>query len=303
MPRVSVVIPAYNAARFIAATLDSVKAQTFTDWELVVVDDGSTDDTKPVVDAWLAKNAAAGSCVRQANGRIAAARNAGMAAAKGELIALLDHDDFWTPDKLAATVREFDAHPETVLVGHHIDVVQNGRVLRVERKGPAAPDMYESLLFRANAVSPSAATFRRDKALAVGGFREGERFNTVEDYDFWLRLAKVGPFRFLDRSLASYTLVPGSASSRVAYHHDRHEALLREHFSTHLGAHPGLIDRLRMRRRLSFVFRSACGALLEPGSDTALRRAYRRKMLSHWPLSPANAVRALQCLLADVTGK
>ncbi|PIR15746.1 MAG: family 2 glycosyl transferase, partial [Elusimicrobia bacterium CG11_big_fil_rev_8_21_14_0_20_64_6] len=117
MPRVSVVIPAYAAERFITATLDSVAAQSYRDFEIVVVDDGSPDDTQLVVEAWLRNTGVPGICVRRPNGRIAAARNTGLEHAKGELIALLDHDDFWTPDKLELTVAEFDAHPDTVLVG------------------------------------------------------------------------------------------------------------------------------------------------------------------------------------------
>ncbi|MDX6769823.1 MAG: glycosyltransferase family A protein [Elusimicrobiota bacterium] len=303
MPRVSVVIPAYNAAKFITATLDSVAAQTFADWELVVVDDGSTDDTKAVVDAWLARTGKAGTCVRRANGRIAAARNTGLQAAKGELVALLDHDDLWTPDKLARCVAELDAHPGCVLVGHHTDVVQDGKVLRVERKGPGGTDLYDRLLFEANCVAPSAAVFRKDAALAIGGFREGDRYNTVEDYDFWMRLARRGEFRFLDAVLSSYTVVPGSASRRVQYHHDNLEALLREHFRERLGPEPGVCARLRMSRRLSFVYRSATAALLEPGADKALRRAYARRMLASWPFSLKNAGRFVQCLLADLSGK
>jgi glycosyltransferase involved in cell wall biosynthesis len=303
VPRVSVVIPAYNAAKFIAATLDSVKAQTYTDWELVVVDDGSSDDTKAVVDAWLAKNGAAGTCIRRPNGRIAAARNTGMAAASGDLIALLDHDDFWKPVKLALCVAELEAHPDCVLVGHHIEVVQDGKVLRVEKKGPGGSGLYDRMLFTANAVSPSAAVFRKGRALALGGFREDPQFNTVEDYDFWLRLAKTGPFHFLDDALASYTVVPGSASRRVEYHHSNLEALLRSHFAERLGPKPGPLESLRVDRRLSFVYRSACGALLEPGSDPALRRSYMKKMLKAWPFSLKNLGRAAQCLFADLTGK
>jgi len=299
VPRVSVVIPAYAAARFITATLDSVAAQTYRDFEIVVVDDGSPDDTKPIVDAWLAKTGVPGICVRRPNGRIAAARNTGLAEAKGELIALLDHDDFWTADKLALTVAEFDAHPETVLVGHDLEVVRDGRVLRVERKGPAAAGTYDRLLFSANAVSPTAATFRRDRALALGGFREDPKFNTVEDYDFWMRLSQAGPFRFIPRALGSYTVVPGSASSKVEYHHSNLESLLRDHFASHLGPNPGLVDRLRMRRRLSYVYRAAVAALLEPGADRVLRRAYARRMLASWPFSIKNLGRALQSVLAD----
>lgn len=296
-PRVSVVIPAYAAAPFIERTLDSVAAQTYRDFEIVVVDDGSPDETKPVVDRWLARTGTPGKCVRRPNGRIAAARNTGLKEAKGELIATLDHDDLWTPDKLARCVAEFDAHPGTVLVGHHTDVVENGAVLRIERKGPAAPDMYDRLLFEANAVAPSGAVFRRDKALEIGGFREQPQYNTVEDYDFWMRLAKTGPFRFLDAVLSSYTVIPGSASRRVEYHHSNLEALLRDHFAERLGPAPGLLGRLRMRRRLSFVYRAAVAALLEPGSDAALRRSYVRRMLTAWPFSAKNLGRAAQALL------
>ena len=299
-PRVSVVIPAYAAARFIEATLDSVAAQTYRDFEIVVVDDGSPDDTKAVVDAWLARTGTRGVCVRRPNGRIAAARNTALSAAKGELIALLDHDDFWTPDKLALTVAEFDAHPEAVLVGHHVQVVSEGKVLRVERRGPAVADMYDRLLFVGNAVSPSGATFRRDKALEIGGFREERHFNTVEDYDFWIRLAKTGPIGFLDRVLATYTVIPGSASSKVESHYANQEALLRDHFASRLGPAPGLLDRLRVRRRYSYLYRAAAGALLAPGSDRALRRRYLRRMLAAWPFSLKNLGRAAQCARAEL---
>lgn len=302
MPRVSVVIPAYAAERFITATLDSVAAQTYRDFEIVVVDDGSPDETKLAVEAWLAKTGVPGVCVSRPNGRIAAARNTGLEHAKGELIALLDHDDFWTPDKLELTVAEFDAHPDTVLVGHDLEVVRNGRVLRVERKGPAVENMYDRLLFHANAVSPTAATFRRDRALAIGGFREDPKFDTVEDYDFWMRLSKAGLFRFIPRALGSYTVVPGSASSKVEYHHANLESLLRDHFAARLGPNPVFLDRVKMRRRLSFVYRSAVGALLDPGGDRALRRSYARRMLASWPFSIRNLGRALQSVLADYAG-
>ena len=299
MPRVSVLIPAYAAAKFISATLDSVAAQSYHDFEIIVVDDGSPDNTKEVVDAWLARTGIPGVCARRPNGRIAAARNTGLSAAKGELIALLDHDDFWAPNKLALTIAEFDAHPNTILVGHHVDVVRDGVVLRTERRGPAVANMYERLLFVGNCVSPSGATFRRDKALEIGGFRENPEFNTVEDYDFWMRLSRIGPFRFIDQTLASYTVIPGSASSKIESHYSNQESLLRDHFSSSLGPNPGFLDRLRIRRRLSYVYRAAAGALLEPGSDRAVRRRYVRRMLMAWPLAAKNLGRAAQSVLAD----
>ncbi len=300
MPRVSVVIPAFKAAGFIDATLDSVGAQTYRDFEIIVVDDGSPDDTKLVVDSWFKKTGTRGRCMRQPNARIAAARNTGLNASSGELIALLDADDLWLPEKLSLSVAEFDAHPEIVLVGHHVNVVRNGKILRTERRGPAVADMYERLLFVGNAVSPCGATFRRDKALEIGGFRVNPEFNTVEDYDFFMRLAKTGPFRFIDKSLALYIVTPGSATSNIASHYSNHEALLHDHFASYFGPRPGFIDRLRMKRRMSYLYRSAAGALLEPGTDRDLRRHYVRRMLIAWPFSVKNIGRAAQSFLADV---
>ncbi|MFA5139625.1 MAG: glycosyltransferase family A protein [Elusimicrobiota bacterium] len=291
-PTVSVVIPAYNASRFIAATLDSVHAQTYTDYEVIVVDDGSADDTGDVVEAYFAHRRMRGRCVRQQNKKIAGARNTGMRAARGPYIALLDHDDLWYPPKLSKVMQAFAEHPEVDLVGHHINVTRDGTILRMERKGPAVPRMYERLLLIGNALSPSAVVVRKDKVLAIGGFREAPEFNTVEDYDFWMRLSLTSRFHFLDEALAEYPLVATSASSNVDYHFTNLETLLREHFLSHFGPTPGLVARLKMRRRMGSVYRAAAGAA------AGERQAYYvRKMLAAYPFAIKNIGRAAQWLL------
>jgi len=295
-PAVSVVIPAYNAAAFIEKTLDSIRAQTWSDYEVIVVDDGSADGTNGVVTRWLERHKVPGRCLRQANKKIAGARNAGMRAAQGEFIALLDHDDLWRPEKLARVMAEFAAHPQADLVGHHINVTKDGKLVWTARKGPASPRMYERLLFEGNALAPSAAVFRKDKALAIGGFREDPRYNTVEDYDFWMRLSRAGTFRFLDEVLAEYPLVENSASSRVAYHHGNLEALLRDHFAGYSSGRPGLWTRLLMRRRLAMVYRSAAGQLIAAKAPRAESGAYVLKMLRAFPCDVKNLLRALQWL-------
>ena len=290
--KVSVVIPAWNAAAFIERTLDTVKAQTFADYEVIVVDDGSGDDTKGVVDRWLERTGTAGRCIRQANKKIAGARNTGMRAAQGELIALLDHDDLWYPEKLAACVEALT--PDVDLVCHWEKVVKDGALVRVAQNGPAEAATYEALLFQGNALSPSASVFRREKALAIGGFREDEQFNTVEDYDFWMRLSRTARFKFIEKVLGEYQVVERAASRRVVYHHDNTEALLRDHFKS---LAPTLRNRWRMRRRLAAVHRSALGQLLERGEDADLRRRYALRMLSTFPCDPKNLYRALQWAL------
>ena len=291
-PLVSIVIPAYNAAEFIEKTLDSVDAQTFRDFEVVVIDDGSTDDTHAVANAYLSRKKMAGRCLRQPNGKIAAARNAGMRSARGAYIALLDHDDLWIPEKLEVVMEEFKRRPEAALICHNENVTKNGNFVRLSRNGPACARMYERLLFKGNALSPSASVFRKDVALSIGGFRENPEFNTVEDYDFWMRLSKAATFYFIDRVLGQYQLVERAASARIEYHHGNLEALLKDHFASYYGPHPGWMARLRMNRRLSAVYRSALGQLMQRGESAPLQSLYLSKMLRHFPVGPKNLWRA-----------
>ncbi|HVE12811.1 MAG TPA: glycosyltransferase [Elusimicrobiota bacterium] len=296
-PRISIVIPAYNAAPFIEKTLETVAAQTFRDFELLVVDDGSKDGTHEVVERFLRDRSLAGACLRQENKKIAAARNHGNRASSGELVAFLDHDDLWLPSKLATCVAALDARPEIGLVCHAEEILSEGRVVRVARYGPWVEGMYERLLFKGNALSPSAVVVRRAHLQEVGGFRENPEFNTVEDYDLWMRLARVCRFQFLDEVLGRYVLVPAAASNRVVYHHDNAETLLRDHFRALYGDAPGPLARLRMRRRLSAVYRSALGALMSKRESPDLQGRYARRMLGAFPLDAKNLVRAAQWAL------
>ncbi|MBI5245396.1 MAG: glycosyltransferase [Elusimicrobia bacterium] len=292
-PRVSVVIPAYNAASFIEKTLDAVRAQTFKDFEIVVTDDGSTDGTQAVVEGYLKRYSLKGRCIRQENKKIAAARNTAMRASRGDFIAFLDHDDLWYPEKLEVVLAEFQKHPEADLVCHSENITQNGKILRVAHYGPWVPDMYERLLLKGNALSPSSTTVRREKAFAVGGFRENPEFNTVEDYDYWMRLSRVAAFRFITCVLGEYQVVERAASRRVEYHHSNLEALLRDHFADYFGEDPSSLDRQRMRRRLSAVYRSALGQLMEHREAPERQREYALKMLRTFPFDPKNLARGL----------
>lgn len=276
MPRVSIVVPAWNAAAFIEETLAAVAAQTFRDFELVVVDDGSSDKTKETVDAWLAETGIAGRCIKQENKKIAGARNTGIRAASAELISFLDHDDLWFPNKLAQVMAEFDSHPDADLVCHQENVVKNGELVGVTRNGPWVADMYEQLLFEGNALSPSATTVKKSKLIEAGLFREEPEFNTVEDYDLWMRLAKICRMRFLDEILGEYLLVERGASNKIVYHNTNLEHLLRDHFRGVPGAEG------RKRRRLGAMCRSAARLLMAQG-DLETAGSYARRAASDCP--------------------
>jgi len=291
-PVVSVVIPAYNAAPFIEKTLDSVRAQTYRDYEIVVVDDGSSDGTHSAVEDYLRRHSMPGRCVRQENKKIAGARNTGMRAARGTHIALLDHDDLWYPEKLSIVMAVFGRRPDTDLVCHGENVSRDGAIVHVRRYGPWTPRMYERLLFGGNDLSPSASVFKREKALAIGGFRENPEFNTVEDYDFWMRLSRVAVFHFIDAILGEYQLVERAASRRIEYHHGNLESLLRDHFASLLGKTPPLWARIRMRRRLSAVYRSALGEFMAHREGPEKQRDYALRMLRTFPFDPKNLAKA-----------
>jgi glycosyltransferase involved in cell wall biosynthesis len=293
-PTVSVVVPAYNAEAFIQKTLDSVRAQMYLDYEIIVVDDGSSDSTQAVVEAWFKRHGIPGRGIRQENKKIAGARNTGMRAAQGRFIALLDHDDLWYPEKLTAVMNEFSLHPDVDLICHNENITREGKILRATQNGPDSPHMYEKLLFGGNALSPSASVFKKEKAMAIGGFRENPEFNTVEDYDFWMRLSRIGSFHFIDRVLGEYQLVERAASRRIEYHHSNMEAMLQDHFALYVREHPGWYTRLRIRRRLATVYRSALGQLMGYGEYPEQQRAYLLKMLRTFPLDPKNLMRAAQ---------
>src|SRR5277367_6547413 len=116
MPRVSIITPAYNAAQYLSAAIDSVVAQTYTDWELIIIDDGSTDETRALVHSYLPSLSESLRYLYQSNRGQTAARNTGIKLARGEFIATLDADDLWLPTRLARGLAVMDRSPCVGLV-------------------------------------------------------------------------------------------------------------------------------------------------------------------------------------------
>lgn len=198
MPAVSVVIPAYNAAWCIRRSVDSVLAQTFQDFELIVVDDGSLDDTTAI----LAGYGDALRVVGKRNGGLSSARNAGIAAAAGRFVAFLDADDWWQPGKLARQVELMDARPELVFCSTTTSVITpEGMRLPDWRCGEKTGSTL-ACIFQANAYvagSGSAVIARREAFTRVGDFDESLR--SLEDIDMWMRLAAYGEYECIDEPL------------------------------------------------------------------------------------------------------
>jgi len=209
-PYVSIVVPTYNHADFLAEALDSVRRQTYHDWEAIVVNNFSEDDTEQVVASFADPR------IRLENfrnhGIIAASRNVGIKMAKGDVIAFLDSDDVWYPKKLERCVSALE-QSKADLVWHGerwVDANGRGRDVLYATKASVS---YHSLLFQGNCISTSAVVVRRRRLLKVGGFSEDAEIVSAEDYDLWLNLAKIGArFIFLPEILGEYRRHEGGIS-------------------------------------------------------------------------------------------
>jgi glycosyltransferase involved in cell wall biosynthesis len=212
MPAVSVIIAAYDVEPYVADAIDSARAQTVRDLEIVVVDDGSTDRTRAVAES----RAAADPRVRvhhQPNGGISAARNCALRLASGAVLAILDSDDRWDPTYLDAQLAILDRRPEIDVVtanGWFHGGTAHGQPVRPWPDPRPEPDLAH-ILGDENAVF-IMSIFRRRVYETIGGFDESLRTN--EDYDFWIRAAAAG-FRFArnDRPLGYYRRRDGSLSA------------------------------------------------------------------------------------------
>jgi len=184
--KVSVVIPLYNARDVIRATIHTVLAQTWTDCEIVVVDDGSTDGSDAVVREFGERVR----YIRQENRGVARARNRGVAESRGEYIAFLDHDDLWHPTKLEKQVAVLDRRPEVGMVVTdvaHLD--REGRPMGVVGAGYNPAEPFARLFVRGYVPTPSAAMLRRSVLASVGGFDERFEGAGLDDHELWTRIA------------------------------------------------------------------------------------------------------------------
>jgi glycosyltransferase involved in cell wall biosynthesis len=209
-PRISVIIPTYNCQDYILQAIKSVLTQTDCDFELLVIDDGSTDQTKTVLQPYQNHLR----YIYQSNQGVAAARNHGISQARGELIAFLDADDYFLPHKLAAQVARFDAEPDLGIVhSGWLRVTPNGEPLKQIKPWEYVPELNLENWLKWKPVLPSAMMFRRHWLQVVGGF--DARFPPAEDTDLALRLALKGcRAGWLRQITVGYRQHPDSAMSQ-----------------------------------------------------------------------------------------
>jgi glycosyltransferase involved in cell wall biosynthesis len=197
-PLVSVVIPCYQQAHFLAGAIESVFAQTYHHVQVIVVDDGSPDETREVVARYPRVH-----YVRQRNKGLSAARNAGLARCLGTYVCFLDADDRLTPVALASGVRELAAHPECAFVaGEHRLIDAQGALVQTAPRQAVTRDHYLELLKDNFIWCPATVLYRRNIFQAVEGFDTS--LKAAEDYDMYLRLALAFPVRTHRETVAEY---------------------------------------------------------------------------------------------------
>ena len=209
---VSVIIPCYNAAAYVREAIDSALAQTYPNVEIVVVNDGSTNNVQTVLESYIQKKSII--YIHQENKGLSGARNTGIKSSHGEFIALLDADDMFLPNKLERQVGYLMAHPDCAVsycdVFHYYEE-EPEKMLRLNYDYPSGDAVFPALLYK-NFVNPLTVVLRRSVFDRVGYFDEPMK-QFAEDWDFWVRAAYAGMhFDHLPETLAKYRMRKTSLS-------------------------------------------------------------------------------------------
>ena len=215
-PFFSVIIPTYNSAILLKRAIQSVLDQTFKDFEIIVIDNSSEDNTESVVQSFNSKKIIFFSIKNK--GVISVSRNYGIDIAKGLWLSFLDADDVWYINKLATIKNKILKNPNCILFCHNEFHVHINGQKKLYKYGTKNKNIYESLLFKGNCLSTSAVTVEKKIAFEVGKFSENKDFVSAEDYEFWIRLSKVGVFNFINEALGEFHLYAESASSDKMKH-------------------------------------------------------------------------------------
>jgi len=208
-PRVTVVLPVWNAGEYLAAAVESIRAQTLADWELLAIDDGSTDGSRQVLDDFARRDRRIVMTSRPNRG-LAATLQEGIERARSGVVALMNADDVSHPDRLARQLAFLERHPTVAALGTQTRLFVDGHATAIESRLPLSPQACRRFLPVAPPLAHPTVMLRREAVLAVGGYRPQ---SYLEDYDLWLRLAEHHDLANLPDALLDYRLHDGQFSS------------------------------------------------------------------------------------------
>ncbi|MDT8316788.1 MAG: glycosyltransferase [bacterium] len=292
-PRVSVIIPTYNRAGMIVECLESVLNQTYSDYEVIVVDDGSTDDTEELIGPYLNRIR----YIKQENMGNAGARNSGIEATKGDIVAFNDSDDLWLPDKLERQVKYLDEHPDVGMVcGNGIffgsskvegkKVISDKRAITLEKDGVTLAS-----IFMKSTLRTPTMVVRRKVIETVGGFDPD--FKVCVDLDFAFRVLMKFKVAFMNEPLFKLRKhdghVGGDNERRTLFNIKAIEKLLKEYPEA-----SALIGEKNINRRLAYRYYRLGKITQKKGRKGEALEAYK-KSLSYRPFYPSCIMKYLRC--------
>lgn len=268
--RISAIIPTYNYASYVHRAVDSALSQTYPVTEVIVVDDGSTDNTRET----LARYGDRIKYIYQANRGLAGARNTGIRAATSEWLAFLDSDDWWLSEKIERQVRLVQADPSIDLV--YTALLKHFPDGRIEPTGIQPPDRLWPRFRYANSVCPSTVLVKRDLVLKAGCFDESLRY--CEDWDMWVRMGPGTKMAGIAEPSINYQITPGSLSANPAKELETAKRVVDQTMVRDLRGWRRAVWRKVALSAATFRASVACRT-----SDPAASRRYLLESLLLWP--------------------
>lgn len=191
-PKLSVLMPAYNAEKYIAEAIESILNQTFADFEFIIVDDGSTDGTWGIIQRYAEREGRIVGVRNEENMRISGTLNRGISLARGEFIARMDADDWSYPDRFQKQIQYMEEHPNVVISGGSMEICSGNLTVLNERKYHLRDRDIRTHLFRYSPFCHATTIYRKEQVQKIGGYNVD--LADAEDYDLYFRMGKIGDF-------------------------------------------------------------------------------------------------------------
>jgi len=281
MPKVSVIIPTYNCARYLPEAIESVLEQSYQDFEVVIVDDGPTDNTREIVSEYVKKFSGKIKYFFQANSGAVVARNAAIKSSSGEYIAVLDADDIWLSGRLEEGVKVLEREPDVGLVHANISwMKEDGRVVSspVRKKEFLSGRIFKEIFLRDAHISMPTVLVRSECFERVGLFDEHLTKLGCQDREMWLRVAQKYKFYYIDKVFGLYRMRSGSVSR------DRDKMLKARYYVVDKFCREGTVGFLLKNRALARIHSEVGNLFLWEGKFSGARREFWTSIM-YWPLA------------------
>jgi glycosyltransferase involved in cell wall biosynthesis len=273
---ISIITPTFNREKFLPAAIESVLQQTYSNWELIIVDDGSKDNTKTLIDTYSVKDNRIKYYFQENQGQ-SIARNKALSVASGEFICFLDSDNYWTKDKLEKSIIAFNKYPDAdILYGDCITIDEQGHELHRNNMRRHSGKVAH-LLLKDNFVSMNTTMTRKECFLELGGM-SGKR-RVADDYDLWLRMSSRYNFQYIPEYLAYYRVMENQISSNKKLRFDTNEQIILDFIS----AYPmSITEKEKQEGLAAFYSRKARHYASENKRESysAIKKAFKTSPLS-----------------------